>query len=165
MNIDNTSMDLATFVKVVQGISTKLEVLGKNQTNANPNTNRANFNVNTKPTHQQTTRFAPIAPTTVTTTISLPSTAIGTHAGPIDVSFVGKQGLLTAEEKEQRNKLGLCRYCDQPGHIAKDHNNANTLQAKHRAASFMAVGLTAGPSELDASEKALSSSIVALEDQ
>ena len=151
-------------MKVVQGISTKLDILGKNRTNANSNTNHT-ATVNAKPTYQQATRFAPVTPpTTVTTTTLLPSTATGTHAGPMDVSFAGKQGPLTAEEKEQRNKLGLCRYCGQSGHIAKDHNDANTLQAKRRAAGLVAAGLTAGPSELDASGKALSLSIVALED-
>ena len=122
--------------------------------------------VSSKPTHQPTTRFVPVAPpTTVTTTTSLPSTASGTHSGPMDMSFAGKRRPLTAEEKERRNKLGLCRYCGQPGHIAKDHNDVNTLQAKRRAAGLVAAGLTANPSELDASGKASSSSIVALEDQ
>ena len=40
VNIDESSMDLATFVKVVQGISTKLEILGKmHQSNINSNAN------------------------------------------------------------------------------------------------------------------------------
>ena len=40
VNIDDSSMDLATFVKVVQGISTKLEILGKtHRSNINSNTN------------------------------------------------------------------------------------------------------------------------------
>ena len=165
VNIDNTNIDLATFVKVVQGISTKLEILGKNRTNANSNTNRSTT-INAKPTYQQAVRFAPVTPpTTITTNTSLPSTATSTHTGPMDVSFAGKQEPLTAEEKEQRNKLGLCRYCGQPGHIAKDHNDASTLHAKPCAAGLMATGLTAGRSKLDALGKALSSSIVALKDQ
>ena len=52
------------------------------------------------------------------------------------MSYANKQGLLTAEKKERRNKLGLCRYCGQPGHIAIDHQDASTLQAKHCAASI-----------------------------
>ena len=84
-------MDLATFVKVVQGISTKLKILGKNQINVNLNANRANAIINTvakSPYCQSTNRFTFNAPpTTVTaTTASLFSTATGTHAGPIDVS-------------------------------------------------------------------------------
>ena len=59
----------------------------------------------------------------------------GTHSGPMDASFTGQRGPLAAE-KERRKKLGLCRYCGQPGHIAKDHNDANTLQAKRRAAGL-----------------------------
>ena len=127
-------MDLATFVKVVQGISTKLDILGKTsyRTNVNSNSaNRANF-VNTRLTHQQTTRFvpqptrsAPAAPTSITTTTStLLSTTTGTHAGPMDVSSV-RRGPLITKKKERRNKLGLCRYCGQPDHIARDHNDVN----------------------------------------
>ena len=87
VNIDYTSMDLATFVKVVQGISTKLKILGKNRTNANSNTN-CSTTINAKPTYQQAARFAPVTPpTTVTTTTLLPSIATGTHAGPMDVSL------------------------------------------------------------------------------
>ena len=40
------------------------------------------------------------------------------------------------EEKEQRNKLGLCQYCGQPGHIAIDYKDPNTLLAKRRAAGI-----------------------------
>ena len=143
VNINDSNMDLTTFVKVVQGISTKLDILGKtHRTDVNSNSaNRANF-VNTRLTHQQTIRFvlqptrsAPAAPISVTTTTSLSSTATGTHAGPMDVSSV-RRGPLTTEEKERRNKLGLCRYCGQPGHIAIDHKDPNTLLAKRRAAGI-----------------------------
>ena len=108
VNIDDTSMDLATFVKVVQGISTKLNILRKtHRSNVNSNTNRANF-INTKSPSQQTTRFvsqptrfAPVALAAVTTmTSTLPSTATGTHAGPMDVSSV-RRGPLSAEKKER----------------------------------------------------------------
>ena len=104
--------------------------------------------VNTlKPTYQQTTRFvsqptrstAAVPTTTVTTSSTLPtsllSTATGMHAGPMDMSSV-RRGPLTAEEKEQRNKLGLCQYCGQPGHIAIDHKDPNILLAKRRAAGI-----------------------------
>ena len=174
VNINDSSMDLATFVKVVQGISTKLDILGKtHRSNANPITNCANF-ANTKPTSQQTTRFvpqatrfAPAAPAAVTTTtFTLPSTATGTHAGPMDMSSV-RRGPLTTEEKEQRNKLGLCRYCGQPGHIARDYNDSNTLLAKRRAAGIheMTIALSnTAPSSNNTSENTPSPSIVALRD-
>ena len=173
VNIDDTSMDLATFVKVVQRISTKLEILGKNRTNVNSNSaNRANF-INTKPTQQitrfvlQPTRFvvaAPTSTTTTTTSSSLPSTATGTHAGPMDMSSV-RRGPRTIEEKERHNKLGLCRYCGQPGHIAIDHKDPNTLLAKRRAAGIhemtMALSSNNTPS---LSENTQSLSTVALGD-
>ena len=130
-------MDLATFVKVMQKISTKLKYLGKNQTNINLNTNCANINVKTQPsTHQPTTRFAAIFFTTVITTILLFFTAIGIHLGPIDISYADKQEPLSEKKKKCRNKLSLCRYCGQPGYMAKNHNNASTLQAKRYAASI-----------------------------
>ena len=62
--------------------------------------------------------------------------ASGTHAGPIDVLGVGKRGSLSNEEKERKNKLDLCRYCSQAGHIARDHSNPNTLLAKRHAAGI-----------------------------
>ena len=140
---------------------------------------RATPAVNTpKPTYQhatrfvpQTTRFAPVAPAAVTTTtFTLPSTATGTHAGPMDVSSV-RQGPLSAEKKERRNKLGLCRYCGQPGHIAMDHKDPSTLQAKRRAAGIheMTMALSSNntptPSNTMAmSENTLSPSTVALGD-
>ena len=173
VNIDNTSMDLATFVKVVQGISTKLNILGKTH-RFNVNSNAANCTnfVNTKPMSQQTTRFVAAAPTTVTTSSTLPtsllSTATGTHAGFTDVSSAERQGLLTIEEKERRNKLGLCRYCGQPGHISVDHNNVNTLQAKRRAAGIhemtMALLSNTIASSNNTLENTLSPSTVALGD-
>ena len=165
-------MDLATFVNVVQGISTKLDILGKTQrSNVNSNTNCANF-VNIKPTQQttrfvlQATRFAFAAPVAVTTMTSmLSSAATGTHAGPMDVSSV-RRGLLTTEEKERRNKLGLCRYCGQPGHIATDHNDPNTLRAKCCAAGIhkMTIALSNTAPSNSTSENTPSPSTVALGD-
>ena len=164
VNINNTHIDLATFVKVVQGISTKLEILGKNWINANLNTNCTN-NV-TKPLyHQLTNRIAFIPFTTITTTTLLSSTAIGTHSGPIDMSYADKQKPLTVEKKKRQNKLGLCRYCGQPGHMAKDHNNTSTLQAKRHAAGIHAMAIASwSPKNMSSLENMSSLSIVALRD-
>ena len=102
--------------------------------------------VNTpKLTSQQTITFAPqpmrfavAAPpstTTTTTSFMLLFTATGTHARSMDVSSV-KQNPLTTKEKKSKNKLGLCRYCGHPGHIAIDYKNPNTLLAKRCAAGI-----------------------------
>ena len=80
----------------------------------------------------------------------------------MDVSSVGKRGPLSDEEKERRNKLGLCRYCGQPGHIARDHNDSVTLLAKCRAAGINEMTLTS--SAPLPSENASSLSTVALRD-
>lgn len=133
VNIHDTGMDLATFMEVVQAISTKLDVLGKQRV---PNTNRTNPAVNiNKPFYKQAS--APVVPTVSTTvSSSSPSTATGTHAGPMDISFAGKHGPFTPEEKERRSRLNPCRFCGQAGHIAEDHNDSGTLQAKRRAADI-----------------------------
>ena len=44
-----------------------------------------------------------------------PSTATGTHPGPMDVSNVIRQGPILQEEKDRRNNRGLCRYYAEPG--------------------------------------------------
>lgn len=60
----------------------------------------------------------PAAPrTTVNVTTSAPSTATGTHAGPMDLSAGSRK--LTDAEKKRRHDLGLCHYCGKEGHIAK----------------------------------------------
>ena len=136
-----------------------------------------------KPTYQQNTRFAPqttrtltatVTPTTTTTTTSstrtlptstLLSTATGTHVGPMDVSSV-RRGPLTNEEKERQNKLGLCRYCGQSGHIAMDHNDANTLRAKRHATGIheMTMALSNTAPSNNTSENTPSPSTVAVRD-
>ena len=90
----------------------------------------------TKPPFK-TANSAPAKPTTsvgVTVTASTPSTATGTHPGPIDVSTAGRRGPISQEEKDRRNRLGLCRYCGEAGHIAIDHKNPELLASKRQAA-------------------------------
>ena len=134
---------------------TKLNILRKNQTNINSNTNCANFNINTKPSYykpniyQSTTRFAAILFTITATTLllfSLLFTATGIHLEPIDMLYAGKQRPLNEKGKKRWNKLCLCRYCGQPNHMAKNHNDASKLQAKHCAANIHKI-IMALPSE------------------
>ena len=157
--------NLAGLVKKLRSIDSNMKIINQ-QKRPTPST------VNTlKPTSQQTTRFAPqptrfavatpTSTTTTTTSSTLPSTATGTHSGSMDVSSV-KRGPLTAEKKERRNKLGLCRYCGQPGHIAMDHRDLNTLLAKRRAAGIHE--MTMALSSNKTLENTPSSSTVALRD-
>ena len=157
--------NLTDLIKKHRSIDSSMKIISQ-QKRPTPST------VNTpKPTSQQTTRFAVATSTNTTTTTTsstLPATATGTHAGPMDVSSV-RQGLLTTEEKERRNKLGLCRYCGQPGHIAMDHKNPSTLQAKRRAAEIHEMTIApsntmALSSNTIASENTPSPSTVALRD-
>lgn len=133
INVDDTGMDLTTFVKKVQNISTNLDIFGGK---SNTNCTNQTFNTNGSKQWYKQTSSAPTVPT-ITSTVSSPSTrATGTHAGPMDLSFAGRRGLLTPKEKDRRNRLNLCRYCGQAGHIAKDHHDSIVLQAKRRAAGI-----------------------------
>ena len=79
----------------------------------------------------------PVKPSTsvgVTVTAPALSTATGTHSGPMDVSTAVRRGPISQEEKDRRNRLGLCRYCGEPGHIAIDHKNPTLLASKRQAA-------------------------------
>ena len=167
--------NLDDLIKKLRSMDASMKIISQRK---KPTSSPVNTHAAKPTTYQQTTRFVPqptrlaaAAPTTtVTTSLSLSSTATGTHAGPMDVSSAGKRGPLTTEEKERRNKLGLCQYCGQPGHIALDHRDHNTLQAKRRAAGIhkMTMALlsnTIAPSNTIAkSENTLSPSTVALGD-
>ena len=63
----------------------------------------------------------------------IPSTATGTHLGPMDVSNVIKQGPIWQKEKDRHNSLGLCRYYSELGYIAIDHRNPVLLTTKKQA--------------------------------
>ena len=116
---------------------------------------------NTKTTYQKASQFTP----TMSVTTSAPSTITGTHSGPMDLSSAGRQGPLLEQEKKRRNKLGLCKYCGQAGHIARDHSDLTTLLAKHRAAGINELTIySAPPTPASSSENALSPSTVALRD-
>ena len=79
---------------------------------------------------------APTKPSTivgVAVVSPVPSTAIGTHPGSINVSNVIKRGPILQEEKDRRNNLGLYHYCGKPTHIAIDHRNPVWLATKRQA--------------------------------
>ena len=52
----------------------------------------------------------------VSVTATVPSTASGTHPGPMDVS--GAIRRVSQEERDRRHRLGLCHYCGDDGHLA-----------------------------------------------
>ena len=119
--------NLDNLIKKLCSMDASMKIINQRK-RPTPSTVNTASKPSTKPsTYQQTTRFAPAAPAAVTTTTStLSSTATGTHSRPMDVSSV-RRGPLSTKEKERWNKLGLCRYCGQPGHIAKDHSDPSTL--------------------------------------
>ena len=65
----------------------------------------------------------------------IPNTATGTHLGLIDVFNVIKQRLISQEEKDGRNSLGLYRYYGEPGHIVIDHKISALLAIKKQVAN------------------------------
>lgn len=48
-----------------------------------------------------------------------------------------KQELILQEKKDERNDLGLCHYCKEPGHIAIDYKNSALLATKKQTASAL----------------------------
>ena len=80
---------------------------------------------------------APIKPSTavrVAVVSPAPSTSTGTYPGPMDVFNVIRRGPISHEEKDRRNKLGLCRYCGESGHIVIDHRNPALLATRRQVA-------------------------------
>ena len=88
------------------------------------------------------------APASNTTTVQvhapIPSTATGTHAGPMDVSVA--RGSLSAEEKQHRRDKGLCLYCGQSGHLALSCSNSKRNRRLHVAEINVAAAPDPSPS-------------------
>lgn len=93
----------------------------------------------------------------VIVTSSIPSTATGTHPGPIDISTAGCQRPISQEEKDRRNCLGLCCYCGKPGHIAIDHKEPLLLASKKQASNITNYFMALVPYTPSASEEKESS--------
>ena len=94
--------NLTDLIKKLRSMDSSIKIINQ-QKRPTPSIVNTATKPSTKPsTYQQTVRFAPVAPTTVTSTLPtlLPSTSTGTHAGPMDVSSV-KQGPLLTEEKKR----------------------------------------------------------------
>ena len=60
----------------------------------------------------------PAGPPTTSSAPSVPSTSTGTHPGPMDVSANARR--LSPQEKARRMKEGLCWYCGDANHIARN---------------------------------------------
>lgn len=82
--------------------------------------------------------------TTTTVQVQTPSTATGTHAGPMDMSVA--RGPLSPEEKQRRRANNLCLYCGQPGHIARACPNSNRKPLHVAETNVVAVPQNLSPS-------------------
>ena len=102
---------------------------------------KATLSSSSSTARSHTPRTTPTAAATVS--VQPPSTATGTHAGPIDVSVA--RGPLLADEKSRRRANGLYLYCGQPGHQAKNCPNGN--KQKHlRVAETNIIAASPSPS-------------------
>ena len=54
----------------------------------------------------------------------------GTHSEPMDLSS-GRFVKLSQEEKDRRNREGLCQYCEGAGHIARVCPNISKSRPMH----------------------------------
>ena len=89
---------------------------------------------------------APTKPSTafgIAVFFPIPSTAIGTHPGPMNMSNMIKQRLILKEEKDRRNSLGLFRYYGEPAHIVIDYKNPALLATKRQVAGALMGNLMA----------------------
>lgn len=86
----------------------------------------------------------PVAPRPAPKT---PSTATGTHPGPMDLSASRKK--LTPEEKSRRMAEGLCLYCGGSGHMARECPNRRPLRAAATAPPDSSVASPPQPSGND----------------
>lgn len=111
-----------------------------------------------KPANSAPAFSAPTPSLTVTAAAAprISSTSTGTHAGLMDLSWGGRRGRLTVEEKERRNRLGIRRYCGQAGHFAM-----NFSQTKQRGVGIKEIDLACASKQV----KVQTSSQVALEGQ
>ena len=126
--------NLNNLILLLRDIDANIKIISK-QSKLRIKPNASNFPA-TKPPFKSYNS----APTKSSTAVGVavvspvPSTATGTHPGPMDVSNVIRRGPISQEEKDRRNSLGLCHYCGEPGHIAIDHRNLALLATKRQAA-------------------------------
>ena len=151
--------NLDNLIKKLRNMDANMKIISQRKRPTNTNGKPVPTS-SSKPAYQQAFQSTPNTVTNTSLSPS-PSTTSGTHAGPMDVSGVGKRGPLSDEEKERRNKLGLCRYYGQPGHIARHHSDSAMLLAKCRAAGINEMTISSASSS---SENTPSLSTVALGD-
>ena len=86
-----------------------------------------------------------------------PSTATGTHSGPMDLS-AGRRGPLTDSEKAHRHANNLCLYCGKPGHFASDcrHPSRKKDNNKSKPKAYGAANAFASSSSPSASGNSIS---------
>ena len=152
--------NLRDLIRKLRSMDASMKVINQQKQPSNLAINTVKPASTSKLAYQQASQSTPIT----TSLASTPFTATGSHPGPMDLSSAGKQRSLMTEEKERQNKLGLCRYCGQPGHIAHNHSDSATLLAKRQAAGIYEITMAPLATLSPLSENASSPSIVGLGD-
>ena len=132
LTILNESDNFDDYVKLLQKLNSKQQVKKQrtktyaactSASTTTVSTTRINpGNTNNTPSLINVTRSTPTASSTFTMT--------GTHSEPMDLSsdrFIK----LSQEEKDRRNREGLCQYCEGAGHIARVCSNIGKSRPMH----------------------------------
>ena len=107
------------FVALCQRLDSKRRAYATDTTAPRPGISRPN------PTPRSTVPAVATAP-------AVPTTASGTHPGPMDLSSNRRR--ISPEEKARRQSQGLCNYCGGAGHYARECPNRQQTQPPLRAA-------------------------------
>ena len=112
INHDYESLNFLDFVDLCQRLDIRQRIVGNRQNNNRlrnvPATRSVSAPVTSMPTRATTVTETPLAnPLADTTT-------------PMDLSAGRPRGRLTEEEKQRRRAAGLCLYCAEAGHLARN---------------------------------------------
>lgn len=128
-----TKTDLSALITFLQEIDSNLKILAKSFY-INKNTATSPTSVS-KPLSKtlNSASAKPLTSVKVTVTARALSTSTRTHFDHIDVLTAIYKEPISQEEKKCHNRLGLCYYWSEPGHIAIYHKNPATLATKKQA--------------------------------
>ena len=134
LTILNESDNFDDYVKLLQKLDSKQQVEKQRTKTYAACTSALTTTVSTTCINPGNTNNTPslINVTRSTPTVSSTFTMTGTHSEPMNLSS-GRFVKLSQEEKDCRNRQGLCWYCEGAGHIARVCPNIGKLRPMHVA--------------------------------
>lgn len=90
-------------IRKLRDIDSKTKII-KQRSNNRPSTTQS---TQSRPVNRPYTSASAASAAPAGTATATPFTATGTHSGPMDLSFAGRRGPLTQDEKDRRNRLGV----------------------------------------------------------